>query len=253
MSINYMFDTKSVVPSSIAKRSSRSSIKRNIQKRRRLDELLKDLENKHNDDSDSDNEDGDNEDDFYFDTDVSCKDNRIFFKTNVTQNSVEKLIKIIESKVRKFKKVSSHKMIKSAEPTPIYLHITSYGGDLFACFRAVDAIIRSEIPIYTVVDGYAASAATLMSIAGKKRYMTPSSYMLIHQLSSGASGKFWEIKDDFENCETWMNDIYNLYTEHTNLTREQLEEYLSHDLWWKVDQCIESGLVDSIYTNDKIL
>lgn len=224
------------------------------QKKRRITDLLKTItQSKHHDsDSDGDGE-SDGEDDFYFDNDVSCKDNRIFFKTAVTENSVEKLIKILESKVRKYKRVSKHKMIKCSEPTPLYLHITSYGGSLLAGFRAVDAIKRSEIPIYTVIDGYAASAATLMSIVGAKRYMTPNSYMLIHQLSSGAVGKYWEIKDDFENCETWMNDIFDIYIENSALTKEDLDECLSHDLWWKSDKCIETGLVDELYTQDHIL
>jgi len=225
-----------------------------IQKKRRLADLLKTITNPKNNSDDSDSDGGsDGEDDFYFDNDVSCKDNRIFFKTAVTENSVEKLIKILESKVRKYKKVSSHKMIKCSEPTPLYLHITSYGGSLLAGFRAVDAIKRSEIPIYTVIDGYAASAATLMSIVGAKRFMTPNSYMLIHQLSSGAIGKYWEIKDDFANCETWMNDIFELYIENTNLSREELEECLSHDLWWKSDKCLDAGLIDELYVQDTIL
>lgn len=229
---------------------SKKNKNKSHQKKRRLDDILKNIIPQNND-SDNDSDDGGmDEDEFQYDNDVSCKDNRIFFKTNVTQNSVEKLIKIIEAKTRKYKKVSTHKMIKTAKPNPLYLHITSYGGDLLAGFRAVDAIKRSEIPIYTIVDGYAASAATLMSIVGKKRYMTPNSYMLIHQLSSGSNGKFWEIKDEFDNCETWMNDIYDLYIDNTKLTREQLEEHLSHDLWWKSQQCIDSGLVDDVYTRD---
>jgi len=229
--------------------------RKNSQKKRRFEELIKNITENghHNEDSDDEGGDVGDEDEFYYDNDVSCKDNRIFFKTVVTENTVEKLIKILEDKVRKYKKISKHKMIQSSVPTPLYLHITSYGGDLFAGFRAVDAIRRCEIPIYTVVDGYAASAATLMSIVGKKRYMTPNSYMLIHQLSAGAIGKFWEIKDDFENCETWMNDIYQLYLDNTTLTEPQLKEYLSHDLWWKVDQCKEAGLVDEVYTEDIIL
>lgn len=246
MSINYLYKNHSY-----GKLDRRS--KKNIQKKRRLEELFKNIDPNNNDDSDSEGDGDIDEDEFQYDNDVSCKDNRIFFKTIVSQNTVEKLIKIIEAKVRKYKKVSTHKMIKSAEPNPLYLHITSYGGDLLAGFRAVDAIKRSEIPIYTIVDGYAASAATLMSIVGKQRYMTPNSYMLIHQLSSGAIGKFWEIKDDFENCETWMNDIYSLYLENTDLTMEQLKEYLSHDLWWKSEQCIKAGLVDEVYTKDEIL
>ena len=47
-----------------------------------------------------------------------------------------------------------------------------------------------------------------------------------------------------------MEDIFKIYEENTNMTREQLKEYLSHDLWWKVNKCIETGLIDEIYTND---
>ena len=201
--------------------------KHRLNKKRKLDELLKDIERKA---GDSDSDDSEFEDEFGFDDDdVSCKDNRIYFKCKVTEDTIEKLIKLIESKNKKFKKISTHKMIKSAVPKPLYLHITSYGGDLLACFRAIDAIKRSEIPIHTVVDGYAASAGTLMSVVGKKRYMTPSSYMLIHQLTSNSMGKYWEIKDDNENVDTWMNDIYKLYVENTKMTLEQLKTFLAHD------------------------
>lgn len=223
------------------------SKKNNKNQKRKIEELLKDLDTRaKHDDSDEESE----SDDFYDDDDVSCKDNRIFFKAAVSEKTVDKLIKIIDAKVRKYRKLASNRMIASSTPKPLYLHITSYGGDLLACFRAIDAIKRSQIPIYTVIDGYAASAATLMSIVGKKRYMTPNSYMLIHQLSSGTMGKFWEIKDDFENCETWMNDIYNFYLENTKMSKQELETHLSHDLWWKVDQCISVGLVDEIYVHD---
>jgi ATP-dependent protease ClpP protease subunit len=217
-------------------------------KKRKLENILDTIVNN---DSDSDNSDQEfNDDEFYHDDDVSCKDNRIYFKTAITEDSVEKLIKIIESKNQMFKKISTHKMILTANPKPLYLHITSYGGDLLASFRAIDAIRRSEIPIYTVVDGYAASGATLMSIVGHKRYMTPNSYMLIHQLSAGAIGKYWELKDECDNCETWMKDIYALYTKHSQMTDRELKDYLSHDLLWKAGECIEKGLVDEVYEHD---
>jgi len=200
-------------------------------------------------DNESDNE-NDFDGDFLFNTSVSHEDNRIYFKSKVSDESVDKLIKIITTKNKEFNKLKNNKMIKHAEPKPLYLHITSYGGDLLASFRAVDAIKRSKVPIYTVVDGYAASGATLMSIVGRKRFMTPNSYMLIHQLSSGAIGKFWEIKDDYQNCANWMEDIYNLYLEHSGMELDELKSFLTHDVWWKADQCIETGLVDKIYDND---
>jgi ATP-dependent protease ClpP protease subunit len=182
------------------------------------------------------------------DSGVSSVGNNIYFHDDVCDESVAKLITIINNKNDEFKKMLLNDMVKSAKPRNLWLHITSYGGCLFSCFRAIDAIKNSKIPIYTVIDGYAASAGTLMSVVGKKRYMTRSSYMLIHQLSSGTCGNFWQIKDEYENLEMLMDDIYNIYTEHSKMSRKELEAYLSHDSWWKLDKCIECGLVDKVYT-----
>lgn len=181
------------------------------------------------------------------DKSVSVDGNNIYFHAKVCDESVAKLITIINNKNNEFKKILKHDSIKKAKPNNLWLHITSYGGGLHACFRAIDAILNSEIPIYTVVDGYAASAGTLMSVVGKKRYMTENSYMLIHQLSSGGCGNFWQLKDKYMNWEMLMDDIYNLYIKHTNMDKKQLESYLSHDSWWKLDKCIECGLVDEVY------
>ena len=178
---------------------------------------------------------------------VTVDGNHIYFQTNVSDKSVTELIKVINQKNNEFKKLLKNKLIESVTPTNLWLHITSFGGSLLACFRAVDAIKKSIMPIYTVVEGYAASAGTLMSVVGKKRFMTPSAYMLIHQLSGGACGTYWELKDEHINTEMMMNDIYNIYVEHTKMTKKELEEYLSHDLWFKVDKCIEIGLVDEIF------
>lgn len=180
---------------------------------------------------------------------VYTKDNRIYFRSDVTADSVDQLIKLINDKNDAYREIEKNKLIESFTPKAIYLHITSFGGSLIACFRAVDCIINSKIPIYTVVDGHAASAGTLMSVVGKKRFMMAHSYMMIHQLSAVTFGKskYWEIKDDFTNCELIMDDIYRIYEEHTGMNRKQLEEYLSHDIWWKVDKCIEVGLVDEVY------
>jgi ATP-dependent protease ClpP protease subunit len=177
---------------------------------------------------------------------VVYNDNTIYFRSKVSAESVATLIHIIEKKNKDFEELQNNPLVKSIKPEPLYLHITSYGGCLFSGFRAVDAIQRSVIPIYTVIDGPAASAATLMSAVGVKRYMTPNSYMLIHQLSSGVIGKFWEMKDEFHNCKLLMDNIYKIYVEKSKLNRAELEDQLSHDSWWDANKCMEVGLVDGI-------
>ena len=64
----------------------------------------------------------------------------------------------------------------------INLHIQSGGGSLLPSLSTVDLIRTCDMPVNTFVEGYAASAATLISVVGAKRFMTKNSVMLIHQL-----------------------------------------------------------------------
>jgi len=183
---------------------------------------------------------------------VSVEKNIIYFNGKVSLDSVLDLRKAIKKINDKYDEINNNSLIRNFEPEPIYLKITSYGGSVIAAMSAIDNIRNSKVPIYTVVDGCAASAATLMSIVGKKRFITPSSYMLIHQLSSGMCGKHSELKDDFKNCETMMSDIKNLYIQYTNLTKNKLNNFLKHDIWWKTDECLKFNLVDEIFENNNI-
>ena len=134
----------------------------------------------------------------------------------------------------------------STPPPPINLHIQSSGGSLMNTYYIVDLIQSLETPVNTFIDGFAASAATLISVAGDKRYMTKNSLMLIHQLSSQNGGKFNEIKDDMANLETMMRLLKKIYLEKTNLNNYQLDELLKQDLWLDSETCLKYGLVDEI-------
>ena len=183
--------------------------------------------------------------------DVYMIDNHLYFKTEVTRDSIEKLNKELIIYNRKYDMLKEIHKGYEITPKPIYLHITSDGGDLFAGFHAVDIIKNSRIPIYTVVEGAAISAASLMACVGKKRFMTANSYMLIHELSTGVEGKYHAIKDNFENDTILMDNIVKIYIEHSNkrLTKNKLEQILDHDKFWNYDMCLKHGLVDEIYVN----
>lgn len=178
------------------------------------------------------------------------RDNHIYFRSNVNERSVNKLIMIINNYNDIFKELSKNVSIKSIEPNPIYLHITSYGGCVFSCFRAIDVIKNSKVPIYTIIDGHAASAGVLMSVVGKKKFITPSSYALIHQLSSGAIGTYREISDEFKSVDNIMKDIYKIFLKNTKMTKKEIKDYLGHDIWWNAKTCVDKTLVDEIYYGD---
>ena len=129
----------------------------------------------------------------------------------------------------------------------INLHIQSGGGSLLPSISTVDLIQRSDIPINTFIEGYAASAATLISVAGAKRFMTKNSVMLIHQLKMGTEySKFNEIEDYYSNAETLMEIVKNIYLENTKLDNNLLTNLLNKDIWLNSTFCKEKKLVDIV-------
>lgn len=177
--------------------------------------------------------------------DVKCVDNHIYFYCDVNIDNVYKLIEHINTINKNFKTLKSSNPYVYMEHDPIYLHINSYGGGVYAALTAIDVIQSSKIPIYTIVEGTAASAATIMSVVGRKRYIRPNAHMLIHQIRSWVTGKMNEIEDEYTNLTNLTKKIKNIYIKNTNL--KDLDNLLSHDLWWDADKCLEVGLVDKLY------
>lgn len=132
------------------------------------------------------------------------------------------------------------------EPPPINIHIQSYGGSLMNTFYVVDLIENLKTQVNTYVDGYSASAASLINVVGNKRYMTKNSMMLIHQLYSSNEGKYSELSDDNENMELLMSKIRNIYLRKTKMTPDMLDDLLKHDLWLDAKTCKKYGLIDEI-------
>ncbi len=132
------------------------------------------------------------------------------------------------------------------EPKPINLYITSNGGLVYQVFGAIDTIRGMKVPVHTICKGFVASAGTLLSLAGKKRYITESSYMLIHELRAGHWGKFTHLSESLDNSKQLMEHIKNWYLTRTKMTSEELDEQLKKDVSWNAQMCLDKGLVDEI-------
>ena len=118
---------------------------------------------------------------------------------------------------------------------------------LLPSLNVVDIVRTSDIPINTYVDGYAASAATLISVVGANRLINKNGVMLIHQLKMGNEyNKYKEIKDYSYNSDTLMQIIKNIYLENSNLNDNILNYLLDHDLWLNSTVCKKYGLIDIV-------
>ena len=110
----------------------------------------------------------------------------------------------------------------------------------------MDTILRCKVPIHTYVDGFAASAATFLSVVGSYRAMSRHSYMLIHQLSSSFWGTYANFEDEKQNLDLMMNTIRDVYKKYTKVPMKELSEILKHDLLWDARTCKEYGLIHEV-------
>jgi ATP-dependent Clp protease protease subunit len=198
---------------------------------------------------------------------VNNENNEIHFNAGINDESMSKLIenlitlenkinskkKSLKRKIRDFEKDSTSDTTFSkslfdidVKPKAIKLYITSHGGSIYQVFSAIDTIKNLSVPVHTICKGIVASAGTLLSLAGSRRFITENSYMLIHELRTCSWGKFSFIKDNFENSNRLMEHIKNYYVSNTKLTKEELDEQLVKDLTWDAQKCLEKGLVDEI-------
>ena len=129
----------------------------------------------------------------------------------------------------------------------INLHVQSTGGSLLPSLGLVDLIRTSDIPINTFVDGYCASAASLITVVGAQRFINKHGVLLIHQLKMGIEpSKYSELIDQKYNADTLMYIIKEIYIENTKLDNNNLERLLAHDLWLNSTLCKKYGIVDII-------
>ena len=174
---------------------------------------------------------------------TASEDLSIYFYGKVTDETCLQLTQTL--KMMDIEAKHQKVMYPQLEPV-IDLHIQSGGGSLMPTLYVCDVIKKSDTPIHTYIDGYCASAASLISVCGSKRYMTKHSALLIHQLSGAAAGKFNELKTEVNNLNSFMNNIRDIYIKNTKIEKDSLEDLLKTDIWLDADICLQYGLVDEI-------
>ena len=175
---------------------------------------------------------------------ISVHENKIYYYSGVNRNSASELNKKIGELESKSLTLCNN--LDLEQPPTLKIFINSGGGSVVSGISSMDTILRTKVPIHTYVDGFAASAATFLSVVGSKRFMSRNSYMLIHKLSSQLWGKYSEIEDEKKNLDLMMETIKNVYREYTRVPMDKIDEILKHDLLWDAKQCLEYGLIDEI-------
>lgn len=201
----------------------------------------------------NDNNKINNEVNFYINKKIDKKDfnnyhkkSHLYSKSNIFFNGElndETCFKLSEALL----KHKNNLILNSDQGNHINLYIQSPGGSLLPTLGVVDEILNSEIPVYTYIRGYAASAATLLSVVGKHRIMYNHSLMMIHSVRTQQEVTTYnEVKDIYENLDVFMKIIKEIYLENSNIDENLLNELLIKDSWVTSNQALKYGLIDEI-------
>ena len=184
----------------------------------------------------SDSEDDDKQTEY-----IQLHGNKILFYCDVNKKTAMKLIQKISE--------ASKYAIESAaigEDPVVYVYIHSDGGCAYVGLSLFDHIKASKVKIVTIADGFVASSASLLLLAGHERWGMANSNVLIHQIRSGFWGKFDELLDEITNSKMLMNDLTSIYRTRTTMRPSKLNDLLKKELNMNSTQCLEYGFISKI-------
>ena len=138
----------------------------------------------------------------------------------------------------------------------IHLYINSNGGDVYEAYGICSQLERHSAKIISHVDGFAASAASLLLCVSDKVIMTSQSMAMIHNMWTASCGNAKELRKNADDLDKMMEGNRTLYLKKCkNLTEEKLIEMLENEEYLTAKDCLEIGLCDEIYgeTNEETM
>ncbi|MCI1693255.1 MULTISPECIES: head maturation protease, ClpP-related [Bacillota] len=128
----------------------------------------------------------------------------------------------------------------------ITVWINSPGGDVFAAAQIYNMLMEYTGKVTVKIDGLAASAASVIAMAGGDVYMSPVSMLMIHNPSTIAIGDSEEMMRAKALLDEVKESIINAYELKTGLSRTKLSHLMDAESWMNANKAIELGFADKI-------
>ena len=129
---------------------------------------------------------------------------------------------------------------------PITVWINSPGGDCVAAAQIYNMLMDYPADVTVRIDGIAASAASVIAMAGTKVQMSPVSVMMIHNPLTVAMGDSDEMRRAIQLLDEVKESIINAYEIKTGLSRAKLSHLMDGETWMNATKALELGFCDEI-------
>ena len=128
----------------------------------------------------------------------------------------------------------------------IDLHIHSDGGSFFDGVAMHSAISQRKGAVNVVVDGLAASAASLVAMAGDSITMAKHSWMMIHEAHGAMRGRAADFRTAADRLDATNGEIMSIYANRWKGSSEELRAALDAETWLDAEQSVAMGLADNV-------
>jgi ATP-dependent Clp protease protease subunit len=133
----------------------------------------------------------------------------------------------------------------------ITVWINSPGGDCVAAAQIYNMLTDYKGNVTVKIDGIAASAASVIAMAGNKVLMSPVSMMMIHNPATFAFGDHAEMQKAMAMLDEVKESIINAYVIKTGLSRSKLSHLMDAETWMNANMAIELGFADDMITKNE--
>ena len=134
---------------------------------------------------------------------------------------------------------------------PVTVWINSPGGDCVAASQIYSMLMDYPGDVTVKIDGIAASAASVIAMAGTKVLMAPTALMMIHNPATMAYGDHNDFSKAIEMLEEVKESIINAYEIKTGLPRQTLSRLMDSETWMNANKAIELGFADGLLEDEK--
>lgn len=136
--------------------------------------------------------------------------------------------------------------IEGANGEELEISINSPGGDVYAGSEIYTALMEYKGDVTVKITGVAASAASVIAMAGKKVSISPTAQIMIHNVASAVWGDHRDHAHEADVLKGWNKSIANAYALKSGLAESELLAMMNKETWLTAQEAKEKGFVDEI-------
>ena len=129
--------------------------------------------------------------------------------------------------------------------------LNSPGGDVFAASQIYSMLKSHKGKVTVKIDGIAASAASVVAMAGDETWISPTGYLMIHNPMTCATGNKADMEKAIALLDEIKEGIINAYEEKTHLSRSKIAKMMDEETWINAKKAKQLAFVDGILFSKK--